>query len=223
MHYVKTQCIFLSIKEVRWHMDTKRLDGIRALAVLSKHRDRIWRVGTVPFLRYLRYYPDQSIHSPRSRASIVSDLMIFQARKEFDVPGIKVIDLPHPHTRTLFIVDNKILLRLKMMDESGRTRNVPTKFIKDFELDRELPGIPPRPHRMTLGYVLDPMQTRVSQVIVASHIKGKLEFYMSFDLPQGKLVSIDEAESVTSEGKAPSKQIAIRLIYQRKIDYTPGS
>jgi hypothetical protein len=76
---------------------------------------------------------------------------------------------------------------------------------------------------MTLGYVLDPMQTRVSQVIVASHIKGKLEFYMSFDLPQGKLVSIDEAESFTSEGKAASKQIAIRLIYQRKINYTSGS
>jgi hypothetical protein len=29
-----------------------------------------------------------------------------------------------------------------MMDESGRTRNIPTKFIKDYEFDRELPGIP---------------------------------------------------------------------------------
>src|SRR5882724_6473290 len=204
-------------------METKRLDGQRALTILNKHRDRIWRVGTIPFLRYLRDYPDQSILSPRSRASIVSDLMVFQARKEFDAPGIKPIELAHPHTRTLFEIDRKILLRLKMMDETGRTRNVPTKFIKDYEFDRELPGIPPRPHRMTLGYVLNRMQTGVSQVIVASHIRSKLEFFLSFNLPQDKLISIDDAESFTSENRSSSNQITVRLVYQRKIDYSTGS
>lgn len=195
-------------------MSTKRLSGEDALGVLTKYSQAIWRVGSIPFQRYLHEYPNQTVHLPRTRANIVNDLTVFQAMKEFDTPGIVAVEVSPPSTRTLFEIDKKILLRVKMMNAWGRTRNVATSFIKEYEADQELPGIPARPHRMTLGYVPDHLQTSVSQVMVASHIKGKLEFYITFALPN--VVSMEDTRFLGGASSSTGN-VEVKLIYQRRL------
>lgn len=48
-----------------------------------------------------------------------------------------------------------VVIRFKKMDEDGRARNYPTKQAKAFDGQLGLPGLPPRPVRLTAGYLLD--------------------------------------------------------------------
>lgn len=50
-----------------------------------------------------------------------------------------------------------MVVRLKKMDEDGRTRNYPTKQAKVFDRQLELPDLPSPPVRLTAGYYLDKM------------------------------------------------------------------
>lgn len=48
-----------------------------------------------------------------------------------------------------------IVVRWKKMDEDGRSRNYPTAQAKAFDAQLDLPGLPPKPVRLTAGYLLD--------------------------------------------------------------------
>ena len=48
-----------------------------------------------------------------------------------------------------------VVIRFKKMDEDGRSRNYPTRQARDFDAQLELPGLPPKPDRLTVGYLLD--------------------------------------------------------------------
>jgi hypothetical protein len=198
-------------------MPTNRLSLDSACEILNPHKERIFRCGTIPFLRWQAEYPNQPLHSQRTRASAVNDLMVFQARREFDgVRGIRFIDLPHPYARTLMEIDGRVLLRFKLLDERGLAKNYRTRFIERYEHDRELPGIPPRPHRMTLGYVLNLMQTGVSRVSVTSTIRGKIDYELSFQVPNGRIVSIADAEQLSARDHR-SGDVVIRITRQGRI------
>jgi hypothetical protein len=66
--------------------------------------------------------------------------------RPFDIRGLKL---------WLFEEANAVI-RLKKMDEDGRSRNYPTKQAKAYDDQKELPGLPLPPVRLTAGYLLDP-------------------------------------------------------------------
>jgi hypothetical protein len=60
-----------------------------------------------------------------------------------------------------------VVIRLKKMDEDGKSRNYPTKQAKAFDAQRELPGLPLPPIRLTVGYWLDATGQIIRRVQIA--------------------------------------------------------
>jgi hypothetical protein len=60
-----------------------------------------------------------------------------------------------------------VVIRLKKMDEDGKSKNYPTKQAKDYDAQRELPGLPLPPVRLTAGYWLDRTGQIINRVQIA--------------------------------------------------------
>jgi hypothetical protein len=74
-------------------------------------------------------------------------------RRFFGREGIRVIEI---RGLKLWLFESaSVVVRFKKMDEDGRSRNYPTKQARDFDAQLELPGLPPKPVRLTAGYLLD--------------------------------------------------------------------
>ena len=200
-------------------MPPKRLGQQDVAEILKPYYDRLWRCGALPFCEYVEKYPNTSIHSLRTRANIVHDLMIHRMRAEFDgMRGARIIDLSHPYVRTLLEVNHRLLIRFKKLDESKLARNYRTKFIRDYEQDTDLPGIPPKAHRLTLGYRLNLLQTEVLDVSVTSCIGRRLEYDIELYIPNRKIVSIADAMSIYSEAGTRRRLVRVRIAEQKKLD-----
>lgn len=93
-------------------------------------------------------------HDMRAQATCTYTHMVAAADRRFlgragirplDIRGLKLWLLEHA----------SIVVRFKKMDEDGRSRNYPTKQAKAFDAQLELPGLPSKPLRLTVGYFLD--------------------------------------------------------------------
>lgn len=199
-------------------MPPQRLRQQEVVDILQPHYDRLWRIAAGPFYEYQEKYPNTSIHTLRTRANIIHDLMVHRARLEFDkVNATRILDLKHPISRTLLEIDQRILLRFKKLDESKQSRNYPTRFVRDYELDRDLPGIPPKAHRMTLGYILNLYHTQVQYVLVTSAVGKRIEYDVELYIPNSKLISIADVATGQSDGKRPRRLVRVRVTEQRKL------
>lgn len=125
--------------------------------------------------RYRRYDPDVLLElDSRAEASCVYCHMYASATRRFsDRTDVRAVD-----TRGLkvWIVGNDAVIRFKKMDEDGRSRTYPTKQAKAYDRGDELPGIPPPPARLTIGYLLDASGTRVDRVQVSRPIGKRIDW-----------------------------------------------
>lgn len=146
--------------------------------------DEIARAG---HSRYRAYRPEDLIeHDVRAQASCTYAHMLAEGDRRF---------LGRPRVRTLDIRGLKLwhfedagaVVRLKKMDEDGRSRNYPTKQAKAFDRQMELPGLPAPPTRLTAGYVLDATGTAFfrSQIAMPS---GKNALWCAAIVPREERV-----------------------------------
>jgi hypothetical protein len=117
---------------------------------------------------YQTYPPKVLIeHSKRTAATCTYDHMVASAERKFldraDVKPLVIQGL------RLWLIgkDQHTVIRWKKMDEDGRGRNYPTKQAEDFDKQLELEGLPPKPTRITAGYLLDESGTTVRRVQLA--------------------------------------------------------
>jgi hypothetical protein len=105
--------------------------------------------------KYRSYDPAILIeHDVRAQATCTYSHMFAAADRRFlGRPGVRPLDI-RGLKLWLFEAAN-IVVRFKKMDEDGRSRNYPTKQAQDFDAQLELPGLPPKPVRLTVGYLLD--------------------------------------------------------------------
>ncbi|WP_143748396.1 hypothetical protein [Mesorhizobium carmichaelinearum] len=105
--------------------------------------------------RYRSYRPEDLIeHDVRAQAACTYAHMVAEGDRRFiGRPRVRTMDLRG--LKLWHFEDADVVVRLKKMDEDGRTRNYPTKQAKDFDRQLELPGLPSPPIRLTAGYVLD--------------------------------------------------------------------
>lgn len=135
-----------------------------------------------------RRYPAEFLieHSKRAAAACIYDHMGEEAERRLtgrnDVRGIEIRGL------RLWLVGELAVIRAKKMDEDGRSRNYPTKQAKAFDRMEQLPGLPPIPVRLTIGYVLDATATEIKRVQIAQP-NGKKIDWCSAILPPGDAVS----------------------------------
>lgn len=104
---------------------------------------------------YRAYDPAVLIeHDVRAQATCTYTHMVAAADRRFLGRGnVRILDIRG--LKLWLFEDASVVVRFKKMDEDGRSRNYPTKQARDFDAQLELPGLPPRPVRLTAGYLLD--------------------------------------------------------------------
>jgi hypothetical protein len=144
-----------------------RRDSIDAvMARLDPFLDDFDAIPRKAHAAYRSYKPKHLIElSPRSQANCIYDHMVAEAERRFD--NRKMIRPLDIRGLKLWVFEEHTVARFKKMDEDGRTRNYPTQQARDFDLNRELDGVPPKPIRITVGYLLDPSGTMVQRVQIA--------------------------------------------------------
>jgi hypothetical protein len=148
------------------------LDAIESvMRRLEPFLDEFSAIATHAHTTY-RTYPNAVLveHTTRSAANCTYDHMVAEAERRFvDRSDIRPLVLSG---LKLWLIgtdslDMHTVIRWKKMDENGRSRNYPTKQAKAFDLMDDLPGLPPQPTRVTIGYVLDASNTQIMRVQVA--------------------------------------------------------
>ncbi|MCW5696815.1 MAG: hypothetical protein KIS96_08790 [Bauldia sp.] len=95
-------------------------------------------------------------------------------RRFLDQPGIRLFDIRG--LKLWHFETANVVVRLKKMDEDGRSRSYPTKQAKDFDNQLELPGLPAAPVRLTAGYLLDRTGTQIERAQIARPIGKRTEW-----------------------------------------------
>lgn len=188
-----------------------RLSRDQALAVLRPHAERLYRIGAFPFETYQRDYPNQALHTPRTRANILYDLMVNQARVEFrGIRGAAIVD--PPSGVVLLDIEQRAIIRFKKLDDDSLPRNYPTTAAKDWDMGEDLPGIPSSPQRLTLGYRLNRLQTAIQSVLVSNTLAGRLLYDIILDEPdEGIIVLPDSGSGSPSSNRTQRVQRRVRI------------
>jgi hypothetical protein len=116
---------------------------------------------------YRAYDPAVLIeHDVRAQATCTYTHMVAGADRRFlGREGVRILDI---RGLKLWLFEQaSVVIRFKKMDEDGRSRNYPTKQAKAFDAQLELPGLPPKPVRLTAGYLLDRTGTDFVQAQLA--------------------------------------------------------
>ncbi|MCC8957862.1 hypothetical protein H8B02_31860 [Bradyrhizobium sp. Pear77] len=124
--------------------------------------------------RYMTYDPANLIElDVRAQSACTYCHMHAEAdRRLIDRDGIKRLEV-RGGLKLWLLEEANVVIRLKKMDEDGRTRNYPTKQARDYDAQRELPELPLPPVRLTAGYWLDATGQIINRVQIARP-NGKL-------------------------------------------------
>ncbi|MCC0057907.1 MAG: hypothetical protein H6886_01385 [Hyphomicrobiaceae bacterium] len=117
--------------------------------------------------RYRDYRPEDLIeHDVRAQAACTYAHMLAEADRRFvDRTGVQSFDI---RGQKLWLFEEpNVIIRLKKMDEDGRSRNYPTKQARAFDAQDDLPGLPSPAVRLTAGYLLDATGTNFVRSQVA--------------------------------------------------------
>ena len=115
--------------------------------------DEIVRAGHT---RYMSYSPEDLIELDiRAQSACTYCHMLSEADRRFlDREGIRPLEI-RGALKVWLVEPANVVIRLKKMDEDGKTRNYPTKQARDYDAQRQLPDLPLPPVRLTAGYWLD--------------------------------------------------------------------
>ncbi len=129
-------------------------DDMQIIEHLLDDLDQIARIAHSAYQSY-----DAAVlleHSIRAAATCTYDHMVAEAdRRWTDRAGIVPGDLRGLKYWVIGPSGACAILRLKKMDEDGRSRNYPTKQAKNFDRQAYIPGLPDPAVRLTAGYYLD--------------------------------------------------------------------
>ena len=117
--------------------------------------------------RFRTYSPEVLVElDVRAQAACTYSHMLAEGDRRFlGRPRVRTIDLRG--LKLWHFEDADVVIRLKKMDEDGRSRNYPTKQAKAFDRQLELPGLPSPPVRLTAGYLLDATGTQLVRAQIA--------------------------------------------------------
>lgn len=191
-----------------------KLKRDEAIPIIAPHAERLYYIAATPLSDYLKTYPNLTIHCATTRAGILHDLMIDKARKEFlGVKGVRLIDAPMGVT--LIEIDEKVLIRCKKLDEGGLPSNYPTGRAVEYDNGDDLPGIPPEPQRLTLGYRLNRLQTGLRDVLLSNHLAGRFIYDIILEAPEDNIIVLGNSGNgnppTSGTAETPRRRVRIRV------------
>lgn len=145
--------------------------------VLRDFEERLANVITRAWDSWFKSQSKRTFAYRRVRASAVHELMIREARREFErnrPRDVHIIEGPE----TIYLqFRERVVARLKKGDRSGMGRNNPTQaslaFITPSADIHELPLGLPNVQRVDVTYLLNKIETRIEQVLVVGRDGGK--------------------------------------------------
>lgn len=129
--------------------------------------------------------------SPRTRASMMHDLMVKHVKRRFDgAPSVRWFT-----RRGLFHleIDGSFWLRFKKLDRNMRSSSIPTLQALSFlnVLQLELPGMPSPVSRLTAGYVLNPLRTAIEGAYVTCPLGSEIGWFIELaQRPSEKIIEM---------------------------------
>jgi len=144
-------------------------------------------------------YPSRHIHTPRTRACIIHDHMVDNARSRFENrDGIRTYEIGG-----LFIVEieEKILIRFKKLDEDKLSCNIPTQQALEFLGQMELPYMPPKATRLIAGYELNSLQTAINAVSITCPNGSRNEWYYDLETEMAEIVNLPTQSEIVEEAE----------------------
>jgi hypothetical protein len=127
------------------------LDQNNAAKILAPYLSRIHEAILAGFRHRQTYGEELTRHTPRTRASLVNDLIVDHARRRLAPLGVRAFSIQN---RIVFDIRGELLLQFKKLN--GRTlatSNYPTFFAQLFNQQQELPGLPAELPRLIAGFV----------------------------------------------------------------------
>lgn len=101
-------------------------------------------------------YPAELVldHDSSAQAHCTNRHILAEAHRVLDVmPSVRHMEI---RGQNLWLFEPaKAVIRFKKTDEDGVSANYPTPQAQAFDQGEELPGLSPRPTRLTAGYLLD--------------------------------------------------------------------
>lgn len=136
------------------------------LAGIDHLLDDLYEIPRAALATYHRTPAEMRIeHTAAAAAHNVWCHMQAEAERRFD--GRPKLVLKDIRGMRVWMVEDIAVLRLKKMDENGRSRNYQTPQQKKYDREATLPGLPPEAARLTAGYLLDPTGTTIDYTMVA--------------------------------------------------------
>jgi len=104
--------------------------------------------------------------SARSRASVIRDLIFFHVRRLFE--GVKGVKILQKETFEGLLVEQRILLRIKKLNNKKQASNLPTRQALDFS-NQQLcfEGFLPPIACLNLGYIPDKAWVCAEEIVIA--------------------------------------------------------
>lgn len=144
-------------------MPTPQIVDVQAL--LQPHEATICRVVTNAFDRWMAN-PERAELFRRTRACLIHNYMMNAAPGAFD--GERRIHIIPGQETFYFLVEDRLLFRLKRADQRGNSSNVETQaslaYIEPDAPLIELPDVA----RVDIVYVVNPLQTKIQDVLVVA-------------------------------------------------------
>lgn len=103
------------------------------------------------------------LNNGRTRSSVVWSYMVAEVARA--LPGSTVKVEPRNGTQD-FVVENKVMFRLKKMNGRGKSRNFATRLSMDHYAQIEIPGMPELV-RLDIGYVLNRTASAITEILVS--------------------------------------------------------
>jgi hypothetical protein len=147
-------------------------DMNKVKALLASREHTLSRIMHEAWDRW-RNNPDRLVLDfRRTRATAVHNLMMRSAPEAFsEDDGIELID---GQETTYFVVQQKLVFRLKMGDECGISSNKETQLSLAFvDPQQSLPGIPDL-DRVDIVYVLNPFETQIANILVVARDRKRV-------------------------------------------------
>ena len=183
------------------------IEQAEALAIIGNDRlNGVYKSITKAWESYLEYPIDKRIiHSDSCKAHIIHCHMVHEATKFTEqVEGVAVLERRKLY---MFVMDAKLAVRFKKFDESFISKNQPTKQVRDFRGQLQLPGVEAS-YNLEAGYILDQEgQLKAVHLVCPNGLKSNYWEILLTDTGSKSIVSDLFAKKVDEEDASKVNRI----------------
>jgi hypothetical protein len=190
-----------------------------ARKILGPHEANLLACVEDSWKKFSDHFRSQvAIWHPTSRATMVWQLMVDQARVRFaDTKGVRLHDSSE---RFVLVFEDLLVIRMKKLDEQLQTANYPTETAERVDAQLPIGGIPPKATWLTVGYVLDVSQTKIDSVNVVCHVADVVAWEYALQEParRAEQLPLIPAESNQPRVRAKNqdakagRKVALKLV-----------